>query len=159
MPYYRSMGHVPQKRHTQHRAGDGTLYFEELMGEEGFSSDSSLLYHRSIPSAISEYRVWELPDLSTIPNHPLVPLHFSTHQLFDEDNTDVDAVTGRRLLLGNHDVRLSYVVADTTSPPSASSGSVGPRRSRSEYGECSSNWPNFERYRRGGPMWELASIT
>ena len=28
------------------------LYYEELMGEEGFSSDSSLLYHRNIPSTI-----------------------------------------------------------------------------------------------------------
>ena len=116
MPYYRSVGHVPQKRHTQHRAPDGTLYFEELMGEEGFSSDSSLLYHRSIPSAISEYRVWELRDLSTVPNHPLVPIHLLTHQLFGESTTGVDAITGRRLLLGNSDVRLSYVVADATSP-------------------------------------------
>jgi homogentisate 1,2-dioxygenase len=116
MPYYRSAGHVPQKRHTQHRAPGGGLYFEELMGEEGFSSDSSLLYHRNIPSAISGYRVWELPDLSTVPNHPLVPIHLSTHKLFEESATGVDAVTGRRLLLGNANVRLSYVVADTTSP-------------------------------------------
>ncbi|MBG6096844.1 homogentisate 1,2-dioxygenase [Nocardioides luteus] len=116
MPYYRSSGSVPQKRHTQHRAADGSLYFEELMGEEGFSSDSSLLYHRNIPSAISEYRSWELPDLSTVANHPLVPIHLSTHKLFDECDTGVDAVTGRRLLLGNADVRLSYVVADSASP-------------------------------------------
>src|SRR4051812_19153504 len=116
MPYYRSVGHVPQTRHTQHRAADGTLYFEELMGEEGFSSDSSLLYHRTIPSAITEYRVWELPDLSTVPNPPLGPVHLSRPKLFDEGITGVDAVTGRRLLLGNGDVRLSYVVADATSP-------------------------------------------
>ncbi|MEO9133799.1 MAG: homogentisate 1,2-dioxygenase, partial [Jatrophihabitantaceae bacterium] len=46
MAYYQSRGRVPPKRHTQHRAPDGGLYYEELMGEEGFSSDSSLLYHR-----------------------------------------------------------------------------------------------------------------
>src|ERR1043165_1410069 len=107
MAHYRRIGEVPPKRHTQHRAPDGALYFEELMGEEGFSSDSSLLYHRNIPSAISEFRVWELPDLSTGPSHPLVPIHLSTHKLFDESTTGVDAVTGRRLLLGNGDVRLS----------------------------------------------------
>ncbi|GMA85895.1 hypothetical protein GCM10025868_11450 [Angustibacter aerolatus] len=45
------------------------------MGEEGFSSDSSLLYHRGVPSAMSDARVWDLPDLSTTPNHPLRPLH------------------------------------------------------------------------------------
>lgn len=115
MAYYRSAGSVPPKRHTQHRAPDGSLYFEELMGEEGFSSDSSLLYHRNIPSAIREFRAWGLPDQSTTPNHPLLPRHLSTHPLF-EGVTGVDAVTGRRLLLGNGDVRLSYVVADQPSP-------------------------------------------
>jgi len=116
MPYYRSVGHVPRKRHTQHRSPEGTLYFEELMGEEGFSSNSSLLYHVNIPSTVVDYRAWELPDQSLVPNHPLVPRHLSTHKLFDEGATGVDAVTGRRLLLGNGDVRLSYVVADAASP-------------------------------------------
>lgn len=117
MAYYRSAGAVPPKRHTQHRAPDGSLYYEELMGEEGFSSDSSLLYHRYIPSAINEFRAWELPDLSTVPNHPLVPIHFNTHDLFQDTSAQgVDAVTGRRLLLGNGDVRVGYVVADKPSP-------------------------------------------
>src|SRR5436190_77006 len=46
MPYYRRVGEVPPKRHTQFSQPDGSLYAEELMGQEGFSSDSSLLYHR-----------------------------------------------------------------------------------------------------------------
>ncbi|MFE7226378.1 homogentisate 1,2-dioxygenase [Nocardioides sp. NPDC057577] len=116
MPYYHSAGAVPPKRHTQHRDEAGNLYFEELMGEEGFSSDSSLLYHRNIPSAVSEYRTWELNDQSLVPNHPLLPRHLSTHKIFAEGETGIDAVTGRRLLLGNDDVRLSYVVADAVSP-------------------------------------------
>ncbi|HEX2074368.1 MAG TPA: homogentisate 1,2-dioxygenase [Geodermatophilus sp.] len=116
MPYYRSAGCIPPKRHTQHRTPEGGLYFEELMGEEGFSSDSSLLYHVNIPSAVVDVRVWDLPDQTLTPNHPLTPRHFSTHALFDGDASGVDAVTGRRLLLGNGDVRLSYVVADVPSP-------------------------------------------
>ena len=52
------------------------------MGEEGFSSDSSLLYHRGIPSAMVDARVWELPDLATVPNHPLLPRHLRLHDLF-----------------------------------------------------------------------------
>ncbi len=116
MSYYRRVGDVPPKRHTQHRSSEGALYFEELMGEEGFSSDSSLLYHVNIPSSIVEFRTWEIPDQSLVPNHPLTPRHLSTHKLFKEDTTGVDAVTGRRLLMGNGDVRLSYVVADTPSP-------------------------------------------
>jgi homogentisate 1,2-dioxygenase len=116
MPYYRAVGSVPPKRHTQHRAPDGALYFEELMGEEGFTSDSALLYHLRIPSAVAAYRVWKLPDQATAPNHPLIPRHLATHKLFEGDPTGADAVTGRRLLLGNADVRISYVVADTVSP-------------------------------------------
>ncbi|MDF8263748.1 homogentisate 1,2-dioxygenase [Luteipulveratus flavus] len=117
MAHYRSQGSIPPKRHTQHRDESGNLYYEELMGEEGFTADSSLLYHRGIPSAISDARVWELGDsLATTPNHPLMPRHLKLHDLFSADDTGVDAVTGRRLVLGNGDVRISYVVADTVSP-------------------------------------------
>ena len=118
MAYYRSIGQVPPKRHTQHRRPDGSLYYEELMGEEGFSSDSSLLYHRTIPSAISAAEVWELPDQRTRPNHPLAPRHLKLHDLTPADAgwRSVDAVTGRRLVLGNGDVRISYVVAGAASP-------------------------------------------
>ena len=52
MPYYRAVGEVPRKRHTQFRKPDGSLYAEELMGVEGFSSDSALLYHQHLPTAI-----------------------------------------------------------------------------------------------------------
>lgn len=117
MAHYQRIGNVPPKRHTQHRAEDGTLYFEELMGEEGFSSDSSLLYHRHIPSAVVEARTWDLPDQSTTPNHPLIPRHLKLHELFTGDGwKDVDAVTGRRLVLGNGDVRISYAVCGASSP-------------------------------------------
>jgi homogentisate 1,2-dioxygenase len=87
------------------------------MGEEGFSSDSSLLYHRGVPSAIVDSQVWELADLGTRANHPLKPLHLRLHELFAENQWKaLDPVTGRRLVLGNADVRLSYVVAGETSP-------------------------------------------
>jgi homogentisate 1,2-dioxygenase len=43
--FYVSRGNVPPKRHTQHRAPDGSLYAEELFGVEGFHGRSSLLYH------------------------------------------------------------------------------------------------------------------
>jgi homogentisate 1,2-dioxygenase len=109
MTYYRLVGDVPQKRHTQHRDAGGNLYREELMGEEGFSSDSTLLYHQGVPSAIVAAEVWELPDQSRTPNHPLKPRHLKLHSLF-EDGAGADAVTGRRLVLGNNDVRIAYVV-------------------------------------------------
>ncbi|HEU5026332.1 MAG TPA: cupin domain-containing protein [Spirillospora sp.] len=117
MAHYRRVGDVPPKRHTQHRDASGRLYFEELMGEEGFSSDSSLLYHREIPSAIVDSRPWDVPDPSTTPNQPLKPRHLRLHDLFPKETwTGTDAVTGRRLILGNADVRLSYVVSAADSP-------------------------------------------
>lgn len=116
MPFYRQVGEVPPKRHTQHRKPDGGLYYEELMGEEGFSSDSSLLYHQNIPSAIVKSSVWEVPDGATEPNHPLKPRHLKLHDLFGSSEPELDVVTGRRLVLGNDDVRLSYVVAASVSP-------------------------------------------
>jgi homogentisate 1,2-dioxygenase len=117
MAFYRRVGDIPPKRHTQFRQPDGTLYAEELMGEEGFSSDSSLLYHRGIPSAISDARVWDLADRSTTPNHPLRPLHLQLPELFrGADPEQTDHVTGRRLVLGNADVRISYAVGAAASP-------------------------------------------
>ena len=118
MAFYRSVGDVPPKRHTQHRQPDGSLYAEELMGEEGFSSDSSLLYHAGVPSAIVDAVPWELPDLSTVPNHPLTPRHLRLHDLFADgpDPGAVDLVRGRRLVLGNGDVRIAYAVGSAPSP-------------------------------------------
>ncbi|OKI28791.1 cupin domain-containing protein [Streptomyces sp. CB03911] len=116
MAHYRQLGSIPPKRHTQHRTPEGGLYYEELMGEEGFSSDSSLLYHRGIPSAVVNAVPWELPDQATVPNHPLLPRHLKLHELFaGQEWKSIDVVAGRRLVLGNGDVRISYVVAGAPS--------------------------------------------
>ncbi|HEY9525387.1 MAG TPA: homogentisate 1,2-dioxygenase domain-containing protein [Thermopolyspora sp.] len=117
MPYYRQVAQIPPKRHTQFRTPDGGLYYEELMGEEGFSSDSSLLYHRTIPSAIVDASTWELPDQTLVANHPILPRHLRLHDLFPAKNwAELDTVTGRRLILGNADVRICYSVSELTSP-------------------------------------------
>src|SRR5579862_7971115 len=52
MPYYYSLGNIPQKRHTQFRKADGSLYSEQLFSTEGFSNDYSLLYHCHPPTEI-----------------------------------------------------------------------------------------------------------
>jgi homogentisate 1,2-dioxygenase len=113
MPYYRSVGEVPRKRHTQFRRPDGGLYAEELMGQEGFSSDSSLLYHRYPPTAISSAEIYEPPAVARKPNLPLLPRHLRTHKV---GSGPADAVLGRRTLLANDDVRIGYVLADQPSP-------------------------------------------
>jgi homogentisate 1,2-dioxygenase len=52
MPSYRRVGEVPRKRHTVAMAGEGRR-LEELMGQDGFSEESALLYHRHSPSALT----------------------------------------------------------------------------------------------------------
>jgi homogentisate 1,2-dioxygenase len=114
MPYYRSVGDIPRKRHTQFRRPDGGLYAEELMGQEGFSSDSSLLYHRYLPTAIVASEEYEPPAWSRMANRPLKPRHFMTHKL--DGGRDTDPVLGRQHLLANDDCRVSYAVAQAPSP-------------------------------------------
>jgi homogentisate 1,2-dioxygenase len=52
MSYYFKAGNIPHKRHTQFRKPDGGLYSEQLFSTEGFSNDSSLLYHIYPPTQI-----------------------------------------------------------------------------------------------------------
>jgi homogentisate 1,2-dioxygenase len=116
MPYYRHVGEIPRKRHTQFRQPDGSLYAEELMGVEGFSADSSLLYHRHLPTAIVESEVCQAPAWSRSPNLPLKPRHLRTHKLDGGGPAGSDPVQGRQHLLANDDCRISYAVADRPSP-------------------------------------------
>ncbi len=112
MTVYRSVGDLPRKRHVQFRQPDRGLYAEELMGVEGFSGASALLYHRNLPTAIVAAEVvgpasgGDLRD-----NAPLLPRHLRSHDL----PTGGDLVTGRRLLMGNAEVLLSVLAADTDS--------------------------------------------
>jgi homogentisate 1,2-dioxygenase len=114
MPYYRSLGDVPRKRHIQHRTPDGGLYAEELVGIEGFSHDSALLYHRHLPTAIVDAVAVSEPDPGLAPNLPLLAAHYRTHAL-GGGTPGADAVSGRQVLLANADVRLSYVAATSSS--------------------------------------------
>jgi homogentisate 1,2-dioxygenase len=87
------------------------------MGQEGFSSDSSLLYHVGLPSSLVDARAWEIPGQQLTPNEPLMPRHLRLHDIFKGDEwNQADAVTGRRLVLANADVRISYAVAGQASP-------------------------------------------
>jgi homogentisate 1,2-dioxygenase len=113
MPFYRAVGEIPRKRHVQFRKPGGGLYHEELMGEEGFSDDSALLYHIEPPTAIVESTVYEAPTWKRSPNLPLRPRHYRTHKL---DAGDLDPVLGRQALFANSDIRISYAAADRPSP-------------------------------------------
>lgn len=114
MTHYRRVGDVPRKRHTLHRH-DGDVAFEELMGTEGFSGPSSLLYHRNSPSALVRIESHTSAPVCWHENQPVRPHHLRTGDL-DRGARPLDAVTGRRPLLGNDDVEIAWVTADATGP-------------------------------------------
>jgi homogentisate 1,2-dioxygenase len=54
MPIYHKLGKIPQKRHTQFRNTEGSLYYEQLFGTIGFDGMSSLLYQIHRPTMVKE---------------------------------------------------------------------------------------------------------
>jgi homogentisate 1,2-dioxygenase len=104
--FYARHGSVPQQRHTQHRAPDGSLYAEELFGVEGFTGRSSLLYHLVPPTRthriekVRDVRL-EAADEGAAHRHRLV----KTGDL----KPDGDIVTGRVPLFFNHDLTMGVV--------------------------------------------------
>jgi homogentisate 1,2-dioxygenase len=106
------VGEVPRKRHVVFHDDDGGYFAEELMGTEGFSNNSALLYHRRSPSAIVAAVAAADARSALTPNDPLLPMHLRTGDL----TPDGDAVTGRRVLLGNADVVIGHASATEPSP-------------------------------------------
>lgn len=110
MPHYRAVGDLPRKRHTKAEGPDGRRLSEELVGTEGFSRESALLYHRCSPSAILGVEPVEVADPA--PGGGLGPRHLRTGDLPPTE----DLVTGRHRLAGNADVVLAFARASGPSP-------------------------------------------
>ena len=110
--FYRRVGHVPDKRHTVHLDEGGDRLLEELVGQEGFSDVSSLLYHRHSPSALVSVEAVDDERPPLVPLHPVAPLHLRTGDVA----MGADPVLGRKLLLGNEDVRVCVASASESSP-------------------------------------------
>src|ERR1041384_849852 len=105
MPFYHSLGAIPRKRHTVFRRPDGGLYAEELMGHEGFTGTSSLLYHTSPPTTVKSARRiksvdWQ-PDIATSLRHR----HFRTAQAPAGGSITMN----RTPILFNSDIAMLYV--------------------------------------------------
>jgi len=103
MPHYHSLGKIPRKRHTQFRQPDGTLYSEQLFSTEGFSSNSSLLYHVHPPTQIikAEDPVNVAPEAATE--------NILKHRSFKgfKVTPNADYLASRKTVLFNNDVQLT----------------------------------------------------
>jgi len=102
MTFYHKLGDVPHKRHTQFKKPDGNLYREEVMGLEGFSGIQSLLYHHFLPP-----RVLKVEDMGSAVTQ-YADYGGLRHRAFKTVDIPAggDAVSARRVLLGNNDVTM-----------------------------------------------------
>ena len=108
MPIYHTLGQIPPKRHTAMRRADGGLYSEQLMGHEGFTGTSALLYHVHPPTTVRSVRklhdiVWEEESDQTLKHR-----HFRTAQL----PTGGSPTLGRTPMLYNADIAMLHVAPD-----------------------------------------------
>lgn len=103
MPFYYRLGKIPQKRHTQFRKEDGSLYSEELISTEGFSSLYSLVYHCHPPTLVKE--IEEAIDVAPIAALPknLKNRSFLTFKTQPAD----DFLESRVVMLYNKDVYIT----------------------------------------------------
>jgi homogentisate 1,2-dioxygenase len=102
MTFYYRLGQIPHKRHTQFSKPAGGLYREEVMGLEGFSGLESILYHHYLPPRVAKTEDLGAAQPEYADFGPLRHRAFATAEV----PAGGDAVSARRVLLGNQDVTL-----------------------------------------------------
>ncbi|MFG0241505.1 MAG: homogentisate 1,2-dioxygenase [Phycisphaerales bacterium JB054] len=103
MPYYTKLGEIPPTRHIQFRRPDGALYSEEVFGTEGFVGPTSTLYHIHPPTQVSGWKNLYSTKVEYVEQSVMRMRHLNTNPIQAEG----DAVTGRKVILGNNDVEMS----------------------------------------------------
>ncbi len=113
MPVYHKLGRLPAKRHVAFRQADGSLYYEQLMGNLGFTGLQSLLYTVRRPTTVKSVTVaWTTPREAES-ERPLRMRHLRAHRL---EPAGGSPVRDRELLLFNQDVSLSLTRPTATDP-------------------------------------------
>lgn len=102
MPFYAHQGQIPPKRHTAFKKADRSLYYEELVSREGFSSIYSNLYHLRRPTRVNKIGNLEKSELTNVAKKHR-PRHITTSNIQSEN----DALSSRTPLFYNDDVIIS----------------------------------------------------
>ena len=102
--YYRSLGNIPPKRHTQFKQPDGSLYKEEVVSSEGFSGIYSILYHINPPTRIKKLREPVAYGPQKLKNYGLRQTHLNTSKV---GITGEDYLSARKVLLMNADCSMA----------------------------------------------------
>lgn len=103
MPHYYKMGEIPQKRHTQFRKPDGTLYSEELVSTEGFSNVYSNIYHCHPPTLVKEVGTPFNVAPKIADKHNMINKCYNGFEIAPKD----DYLESRVPVLVNNDVHIS----------------------------------------------------
>lgn len=103
MPIYQRQGEVPAKRHVVFRRDAESIFYEELIGNEGFRGASTLLYRLHRPTQLLRAEgfkqlVWEV-----VQDRTLRPYHFRLGKI----GRGGDPFLDRTPVLFNQDVALS----------------------------------------------------
>lgn len=111
MPMYHQLGKIPNKRHIVYRDPAGKLYNEELVGTQGFSSLSSLVYHIYPPTQV-------LRTGAPMDMRPRIAIENNMRMLsfsgFDIP-TEEDYLMSRKVLFVNNDLHIG-LAAPSQSP-------------------------------------------
>jgi homogentisate 1,2-dioxygenase len=105
MPIYHTLGRIPRKRHIAFRKSDGGLYHEELVGHEGFTGTSSLLYHVHPPTTVRSARRLKETNYEPDADKTLKHRHFLTAKAKAGGSPTMDRVP----ILFNADIAMLYV--------------------------------------------------
>ena len=108
MPIYHTLGKIPRKRHIIFRRPDGALYAEQLVGNEGFTGPSSLLYHVYPPTTVKSARRIRDVKYEADADRTLKHRHFRTARLPRGGSPTLD----RTPILFNDDVAMLYSQPD-----------------------------------------------
>jgi homogentisate 1,2-dioxygenase len=108
MPIYHTLGSIPRKRHTAFRKPAGGIYAEELMGHEGFTGNSSLLYHVHPPTTIKSAKRIRNMAFEADEDQTLRHRHFRTARVTSGGSPTLDRIP----LLFNQDIAMLYVEPD-----------------------------------------------
>src|SRR6476661_4762453 len=105
MPIYHTLGSIPRKRHIAFRKPGGGIYAEELMGHEGFTGTSALLYHVHPPTTVKSVRRLCETAFEADPDRTLRHRHFLTSHAKHGGSPTLDRIP----LLFNQDIAMLYV--------------------------------------------------
>ena len=108
MPFYKTLGEIPRKRHIAFRKPGGGIYAEQLVGHEGFTGTSALLYHVHPPTTVKSVRRIKELKWEADPDATLRHRHFRTAQARKGGSPTLDRIP----LLFNADIGMLYVEPD-----------------------------------------------